>query len=284
MDYNCWTYALLSVGTTLNMTEQHLDQPARPVPGLPPRFGRCPETRVIYDSEAHLLDYEQDYFFAEYEKQYGRTYMEDEEALRTLARRRLSRLRAYAKAPARLFEIGCATGFFLDEARKRDYAVSGCELSAFASEKARELGLDVTTGGFLDLEIPDGSLDVIAAFYVLEHIPQQRSLFDRIARLLRPGGVLLFALPSTYGPMFMLRPEEWANSHPADHFADYSPLSLSKTLRLYGIRLQRAWPASYHPARVGRIWALPGVRTLYRISAAASSFGDTFEGIALKEK
>ena len=266
------------------MTEQHLADPALPVPGLPQRFRRCPQTRVLYDSEARPLDYERDYFLAEYEKQYGRTYMQDEEALRALARRRLSRLRAYAGPPARLFEIGCATGYFLDEARKKNYTVSGCELSSFASDRARGLGLDVATGGFLDLEMPDASLDVIGAFYVLEHIPQQRTLFERISRLLKPGGVLLFALPSTYGPMFMLRPDEWASSHPVDHFADYSPLSLSRALRLYGMRLQRSWPASYHPARVGRFWALPGVRTLYRISAAASSFGDTFEGIALKDK
>ncbi len=241
------------------------------------------EEGVVYAREARSLEYGADYFLEEYRNQYGRSYLEDEPKLRQLARSRLSLLSPLVQPPARLLEIGAATGFFLDEARQAGYRCEGVEISPFASRYAREnLGLDVRTGSFLDLPL-EGSFQVVAAFYVLEHFADQRRLFSRISSLLAPGGVFLFALPSTHGPLYRRSIREWRESHPADHFADYSPRSLRKILPLYDMELASVRPASYHPERAGALWEHAPLSSLYKFFARWREYGDTMEGVARKK-
>lgn len=246
---------------------------------LGPEFGVSPEG-VVYYLAARSVDYGPDYFLQEYQQQYGRTYVEDQKNLRALSRRRLDLLARHLPPPASILEIGCAAGFFLDEARARGYEVRGLEVSGFAQKYARhELNLNVTEGSF-PKDAPDQTFDCVAAFYVLEHFPDQKRALASIANLLKPGGVFLFALPSTNGPLFATDPQQWARTHPTDHFADYSPAALRKILPFYQLELLEARPGAFHPDRMRRrpYWKwFPG---LYRSFATKRAFGDTMEGIA----
>ncbi|MBL8022378.1 MAG: class I SAM-dependent methyltransferase [Leptospirales bacterium] len=240
------------------------------------RAMRSPEG-VIYVNDTRSLDYGEDYFLSEYKNQYGKTYLEDEANLRRMANRRLDRIRTYLKPQSSVFEIGCATGFFLDEARKRGYDVKGIEISPFASAYARDtLRLDVKTEPF---KAGKERYDAIVAFYVLEHMPDQKAAFQVITDMLNPGGIFVFALPSSNGPTFRFSPETWVKTHPRDHFADYSPASLDKILPHYSMKLRATWPASYHPARARGILRNPWI---FRRYADFTSFGDTMEGVAQK--
>ena len=258
-------------------------------PGAGADFLRSPEG-ILYYKNARSLDYGADYFLDEYKNQYGRTYVEDEKQLRELARRRLNVLKKVdASASGRLLEIGCAAGFFLDEARSSGFEVRGLDISEFAVAYARDsLGLDARAGSFLDEANPGaGSWDALAAFYVIEHFPDQRLVFERISSLLGPGGLFVFAVPSTNGPTYTTSPEVWAGTHPTDHFADYSPAALKKILPLYGLELVHVRPASYHPTRLrGKApwrWILRRNPKLYRRYADFFNFGDTMEVIARKK-
>jgi len=236
------------------------------------------EQGVIYVKGTRSLDYGADYFLTEYEKQYGKTYLQDEPNLRRLAARRLEDLSRVAPPPASLFEIGAACGFFLDEARICGYDVHGLEISEFASNHARSLGLDVQTASFPTAT--NKQYDVVAAFFVLEHFPDQKSAFESVSKMIRPGGIFAAALPSSHGPTLKYSPDDWIRTHPEDHFADYSPRSLAKILPLYGMELINARPASFHPSRARGILRWP---PLYRLYARANSFGDTMEILARKK-
>ena len=126
------------------------------------------------------------------------------------------------------------------------------------------------------------ALDLIAAFYTLEHFPDQQFAFKRLARLLKPGGLLLLSIPSYHGPLFRCSPQTWLSSHPEDHFADYSPDSLALTLELYGLKQIAVRPASFHRKR-----ACGWIRYLgdgfYKKWALKHEFGDTMEVLARKE-
>ena len=43
------------------------------------------------------------------------------------------------KKPGRALDLGCASGFFLANLRKRGWEVAGCEVAAWAAQHAREL-------------------------------------------------------------------------------------------------------------------------------------------------
>lgn len=91
----------------------------------------------------------------------------------------------------RLLDIGCATGVFLDIAKKRGWDVRGVELSAWAGGYAREkFGLNVFTGDLADAAFPDASFDVVTAWDVFEHLADPVAFLKEVRRVLKPGGTL----------------------------------------------------------------------------------------------
>jgi SAM-dependent methyltransferase len=48
--------------------------------------------------------------------------------------------------------------------------------------------------------VADGSVDVVIARYVLEHVASPTALFDNVRRVLKPGGRFIFLTPNKYHP------------------------------------------------------------------------------------
>lgn len=186
----------------------------------------------------------------------------------------------------RILEIGSATGFFLDEAKKQGLEGVGVEISEDSVGYARNtLGLEVSHSHFLDWEKPEahpGFLGIFA-FFTLEHIADITRTWEKIDSLLLPGGGIMVALPSFWGPSFQTNPGNWFETHPRDHFYDYSPDSLKKVLKQMGYETKFSKPLSYHPRRdVGWRGKLP--KFLYKWIADRQCYGDTFQLIAKKPK
>jgi SAM-dependent methyltransferase len=130
-------------------------------------------------------------YFTDPHREYG-DYLGEEAVHRRQARYYLGVLRSMGITGGRLLDVGCATGFFLDEAHQAGFEVVGCDLSAFAVAHASQvLGLDVVQGDFLEVDLLPHSFDIITLFNVLEHLPDQRAVARKLAELLRPGGVLV---------------------------------------------------------------------------------------------
>jgi len=115
-------------------------------------------------------------------------YMAEEAARRASARRKLWSIRLRGPRSGRLLDVGCATGFFLAEAR-RHYDVQGVEISEYSSRIAREhFGLDVFTGTLQDAGFADETFDVITMWDVIEHLADPKAELQHVAGLLKPGG------------------------------------------------------------------------------------------------
>lgn len=242
----------------------------------------CQNTGVYRYLPARTRKYSESYFLQEYKEQYQKTYYQDEKNLRRLAKRRLYELTKYTVLRGKtLLEIGCAAGFFLDEAWKMGLDVRGLELSATESQYAsQELGLTVETLSFLDYQ-SEGSFDILAAFFVLEHMDRQEEALCKIAQLVKPGGYLLLSLPSLAGPSYLGRRDQWFANHPEDHFYDYHPVSIKKTLAYFGMQTFYLRPMSYHQNR-DRGWRRGLPLPFYKKLANYSCYGDTMQIIAKK--
>ncbi len=109
----------------------------------------------------------------------------------------------------RILDMGCGTGDFLKFCEDAGWSIDGIE----PNEKARQIASEKTR--FKDYkatidELIDSSpekFDVITLWHVLEHIPDLKDSIVKIKTLLKPGGVLILALPnfksndaSHYGP------------------------------------------------------------------------------------
>src|SRR5919198_1321189 len=81
----------------------------------------------------------------------------------------VARLGLLERRPGRLLDVGCAAGFFLDEARKRGWTVQGVELAPAMAEHARgRLGLDVRVGSFADADL-EPRFDAVTLWDYIEH-------------------------------------------------------------------------------------------------------------------
>ena len=98
----------------------------------------------------------------------------------------------------RLAEVGPGDGIFAVQALDAGFDVTGIEMDPAACEHLRAtLGIDVVQSAAPhDALRTLAPLRVVAAWHVLEHVPDPWALVDAAAEALEPGGVLIVATPN----------------------------------------------------------------------------------------
>lgn len=90
-----------------------------------------------------------------------------------------------------VLECGCGTGLLLERIAKTARVAKGIDLSPGMLEHAKARGLDVREGSVTALPFDDASFDVTCSFKVLAHVPDIGRALSEMARVTRPGGVIL---------------------------------------------------------------------------------------------
>jgi SAM-dependent methyltransferase len=275
-------------------------------------YFRCSACGTLYmtrfGSREGAARYGAAYFFEEYKRQYGRTYLEDWPALTRMAD---ARLRSIESVAARslgrsrglsILDVGCAFGPFLARSRERGHDPRGLDVSEEAVAYVRgELGIPATSGDFLDQDLASplgGPFDALSMWYVAEHFADLGKALRNAAALVRPGGVLALSTPSGEGASALFARSGFFEASPSDHFTIWEPSRTRALLKAYGFRVARIRITGHHPER------LPGLRFLAEgggdgpvlgrltrrmaalLGKAASriaGLGDTFEVYAVRE-
>lgn len=100
-------------------------------------------------------------------------------------------------SPGRMLEIGCGRGELLRGAANRGWQVGGVDLTEPYAVVARErFGVDVEVASADDARSLHDVWDVILLAAVLEHVYEPTTLIDRVARALRPGGLVFIDVPN----------------------------------------------------------------------------------------
>jgi SAM-dependent methyltransferase len=163
-------------------------------------------------------------------------------AIRQLAwRPEIDEIVRHTRHDSKILEIGSATGEFLAALRQRDRpALVGIEFSTEAARLARQRhSLDVRSGDLLDADLPDGSFDLILLRHVLEHVSDPRATSQRIAALLRPGGLCIFTIPNIDSHTADLFGADWYGYDMPRHFQLFPRRTLATLLSLAGLQIQR---------------------------------------------
>jgi 2-polyprenyl-6-hydroxyphenyl methylase / 3-demethylubiquinone-9 3-methyltransferase len=103
-----------------------------------------------------------------------------------------------APRTGRFIDIGCGGGILTEAMARRGYRITGFDVSESSLAAARRHAalerVDVTyrTGSAYQLDVATGSVDGVVISDVLEHLHDLGAAGAEIARVLRPGGVLVF--------------------------------------------------------------------------------------------
>jgi len=233
--------------------------------------------------------YDASYFFEDYQKQYGKTYLEDFEHIYNVGRERIDRIMALsAVPPKKAVDLGCAYGPFLKAVSEKVTQVQGVELAGEAVEWVHEhLGVQVHHKSLLDSELDSyftrNKVDLCTLWFVIEHFREQDALIQRCSRWLNPGGILAFSTPNGSGISARRNLERFLQESPADHYIIYKPKAVKKLLQKQGFKIKKIHITGHHPERI-----LPGLkpgRCLFKIFMLISKcfhLGDTFEIYAEK--
>lgn len=218
---------------------------------------RCPRCAMVYihpqPSAAEIEAMYAEEYFTEHSETVGAhgtdAYMESaqrSEGERKKSAAKLDRLlRAHLPERGRLIEVGCGPGFLLDEFRNLGWKVQGVEISEFAARFAREkLGLDVIVAQLAAETYPEGSADAVFMGDVLEHLARPRQELEAISRWIRPGGVMLVAVPSTLNLLsaklgmayYAVRSRPKVLRIPPYHLFEYTPSTIKRMLESVGFK------------------------------------------------
>lgn len=150
------------------------------------------------------------------------------------------------RASGRLLDVGCAYGFFLQEAR-RFFDVAGIEIAEDAAAYCRQRGLRVFTGVADEGNLAQlGMMDVIVLLDVVEHLPSPHETLALCARYLTPGGLLMITTGDFASPYARLSSARWRLMTPPQHLWYFTRESIRRISHPLGLSME-----SYdHPWKV----------------------------------
>ena len=203
------------------------------LPGLV-KCSRCGfvSTNLFLTDEEVAALYDRSYF-------HGNEYLDyvaEEESLRLNFNRRLRTLqKIIPDLPGRdIFEIGCAYGFFLDEAQHFVKSVAGMDISQDEIAYGRgRFGLDIQQGDYLKRELSE-KYDLIAMWDTVEHLQRPDLFIAKVKDDLKPGGFLALTTGDIGSVNARLRGQKWRMIHPPTHLHYFSTSTMRVLLDRHG--------------------------------------------------
>lgn len=265
-------------------------------------IARCPSCgmRYLRFRVAEPKTYSRSYFFDEYRSQYGKTYLEDFEAIKAQGARRMSliagvfssRVRDASDLEKNILDVGCAYGPFLAAARDAGWNPFGTDISDDAVAYVRDaLSIPAWVAPF---PAPDAANQIdrrryaaLTMWYVIEHFRNLAPVLERANQLLVPGGILAFSTPSAAGVSGRFSAESFYRLSPDDHYTIWDPRSVRSQLARYGFSVVKVVSTGHHPERFPCLKGAKPESFRLKLFAALSRFfalGDTFEVYAVKSR
>ena len=154
-------------------------------------------------------------------------------------------------SPGPLLDVGCSLGYTLIAAQQLGLSATGADISEHAVQVCRKKGFAAEQSSLERLPFATSTFQLVVMKHVLEHTPNPRGALAEVRRVLRPGGRLFIAVPNAaYAKARLQGPTHRfyvAEAHGREHFAYYTPRTMSVMLEREQFK-----PVQLHPALVHR--------------------------------
>lgn len=167
-----------------NTTKEH------PVPKG--KFFKCSSCGILFLDRRSVASDQEQYYSEDY-------YAEDYSARKDhhVFNYRLPIVNTYVPLPAKVLEVGAASGDFLSVLKKQGYEVEGLELSKRASEVGENhYGISIKQGDLSEEHFAPDTFDAVMMYHVFEHVPDPKADLAEMHRILKKGGKLIIEVPN----------------------------------------------------------------------------------------
>lgn len=153
-------------------------------------------------------------------------------------RRRARAIQRYVPK-GRILDVGCGRGLLPGILREEGWDAYGVERSKTAAENARqELGLEVFVGDFMTSHYAPAFFDVVVFWHVLEHLSDPVAAIRKAREILRPGGLLVVAVPNFESLQARLTKRHWFHLDVPRHYYHFPLKVLMRLLEASGFSIQ----------------------------------------------
>lgn len=138
-------------------------------------------------------------------------------------RRRVAAVNRFFKHPGRILDIGCGRAIELKEFKKLGWEVLGTELSGNSVAD-----IPVIPKNIWQLPYSSKHFNAVLFHHSLEHLSSPGKALSTAVKLLKPGGILVVAVPNFDNMERKLFGSDWFHLDIPRHFTHFSAASLEK--------------------------------------------------------
>ena len=152
----------------------------------------------------------------------------------------------------RVIDIGCGRANLLKAFDRRGCTCYGVERSDFPDDSGLE-NITIYKQDFLDVDIPDNSLDIAVIWHVLEHLSDPASVIKKLNKVLKPGGNLIISVPNFGSLQSKISGKHWFHLDLPRHTYHFTLEVLSEILKTSGFEVRQVSTKSFDQGIYGFI-------------------------------
>ncbi len=170
---------------------------------------------------------------------YSSTYREEdstrfftplERLIRAVRLQRCRRVERYSNK-GRVLDIGCGRGDFPALMASRGWDAAGIELDERIEGRGRGGGgLELRYGRLEDVRFADAGFDAVTMWHVFEHMRDPVWVMNECRRIIKPGGLLVIAVPNARSLQARLTGRNWFHLDPPFHLYHYTLENIKKLM------------------------------------------------------
>jgi SAM-dependent methyltransferase len=137
----------------------------------------------------------------------------------------------------RLLDFGCGSGGYVAKMAAAGWKARGLDASPEAVRAGRDAGLPLDVGTLPGTALPDESLDALTMWHSLEHVASPKATLAAACRALRPGGILLAAVPRLDSLEARWFGSAWIGLDLPRHLTHFTHVTLKRHVEAAGFRV-----------------------------------------------
>ena len=197
--------------------------------------------------------YGDDYF-----QEHLKSYFFDNESVKCdIFRNRMALVNSVCRHRGKLLDVGSAVGTFIAVAKNEGWQETGVEISGFASDIAKQKGLNSIQGGIQAVENLKQVYDAVTLWDAIDHFENQIRLLGAVHGIIKPGGYLFVGTEfidslmykiaeSAYRISFGLLKDPVYKGYPVEHSNYYSTQSIRNDIERVGFEIHNVVREKYN--------------------------------------